>query len=487
MITRAVDDYNNEASHLFPKKYPVTCHTDHVEPGSTFVAIKGFQQDGLAYIPRALEHGATTIVVDQDAIITSDLLQRIERAGACLVRVPNTRKALAQMSARANGYPAKKLRILAVTGTKGKTTCSYLLAHSLRALGNSVALLSTVTNQINDEILPTELTTQQPDYLHTFFKVCVNRGVQFVVMEVAAQAQTLYRTYDIEFDGILFTNFSQEHAEFYATQEEYFQAKCALFAQAKSNAPCLVNADDPRFEEIRAAFSSIQSYSCNNQESTYRAEVSEETVCEVSATCIKQDMQIPVSCSALIGRFNVYNVLGVMGLLVSLGYSEALVAQAISSFPGVPGRLERYRLPNGAQCFIDYAHNPSSFEAVLSTLAGLTDDLIVVFGAGGDRDRVKRPIMGAIAARYAQRIILTSDNPRSEDPQTIISEIMYGVDSTEGKVIQELDRAHAIKRAYEVSRPESIIAVLGKGPDEYQLVKGVKTFFSDVKTVLSLN
>ena len=176
MNARTIDDYNSE-SQSFPKKYPVTCHTDHVGPGSTFVAIKGFQQDGLAYIPRALEQGASTIVVDQEAIIEPDLMRRIEQVGACLVRVPNTRKAFAQMSARANGYPAKKLRILGVTGTKGKTTCAYLLAHCLRKLGHNVALLSTVTNQINDEVLPTYLTTQQPDYLHTFFKVCVDRNV----------------------------------------------------------------------------------------------------------------------------------------------------------------------------------------------------------------------------------------------------------------------------------------------------------------------
>lgn len=482
---RTTDDYASD-TQSFPKKYPVTCHTDHVGAGSTFVAIKGFQQDGLAYIPRALEHGASTIVVEENAELTHDLLLRIEQAGACLVRVPNTRKALAQMSARANGYPARKLKILAITGTKGKTTCAYLLAHCLRKLGHSVGLLSTVTNQINDEVLPTELTTQQPDYLHTFFKVCVDRNIQYIVMEVAAQAQTLYRTHELEFDGILFTNFSQEHAEFYETQEEYFQAKCSFFKQVKPNAPCLVNADDERYDALRELFPHIQSYSCEKAESTYRALLTDGVVGEVATTCIKQDTQSPLACTALIGRFNVYNVLGVMGLLVSLGFSQALVAQAIGSFTGVPGRLERYRLPNGAQCFIDYAHNPSSFEAVLSTLAGLTEHLIVVFGAGGDRDRVKRPVMGAIASRYAQCIVLTSDNPRSEDPFTIITDIMCGVDRDSGKIIQELDRAEAIKRAYEVSRPGSIIAVLGKGPNEYQLVKGVKTFFSDVKSVLSL-
>lgn len=485
MNTRTIDDYSNEAQ-TFPKKYLVTCHTDHVGPGSTFVAIKGFQQDGIAYIPRALENGASTIVVEEDAVLDASIMLHIERAGACLVRVPNTRKALAQLSARANGYPAKKLRILAVTGTKGKTTCAYLLAHSLRRLGCSVALLSTVTNQINDELLPTSLTTQQPDYLHTFFKVCVNRNIQYVVMEVAAQAQTLYRTYELEFDGILFTNFSQEHAEFYESQEAYFNAKLSIFAQAKPNAPCIANADDPRFEAIKNAYSFVQSYSCLDAQSTYHAALSDDAICEVETTLTTSDLQVPVSCHALIGQFNVYNILGVMSLLISLGFSAQSVAIAISSFAGVPGRLERHLMPNGAQCFIDYAHTPSSFEAVLSTLARLTDDLIVVFGAGGDRDRIKRPMMGAIASQYAQRIILTSDNPRSEDPAAIIADIICGIEQIEGKVIQELDRAQAIKRSYEISGPGSIIAVLGKGPDEYQMVKGVKTFFSDTKTVLSL-
>lgn len=486
MNARTIDDYSDSEAQSFPKKYLVTCHTDHVGPGSTFVAIKGYQQDGIAYIPRALENGASTIVVEEDAVIDASMMMHIERAGVCLVRVPNTRKALAQMSARANGYPAKKLRILAVTGTKGKTTCAYLLAHSLRRLGCSVALLSTVTNQISDELLPTTLTTQQPDYLHTFFKVCVNRNIQYVVMEVAAQAQTLYRTYELEFDGILFTNFSQEHAEFYESQEDYFNAKLSLFAQAKPNAPCVVNADDARFDAIKNVYPFVQSYSCIDVANNYHASVADDAICEIATILTAADLQIPVSCSALIGQFNVYNVLGVMGLLISLGFSAPAVAYAISSFTGVPGRLERYHLPNGAQCFIDYAHTPSSFEAVLSTLGRLTDDLIVVFGAGGDRDRIKRPMMGAIASQYAQRVILTSDNPRSEDPHTIIADIMCGVEVIEGKVIQELDRAQAIKRAYEISGPSSIIAVLGKGPDEYQLVKGVKTFFSDTKTVLSL-
>lgn len=486
MNARTIDDYNDSEAQSFPKKYLVTCHTDHVGPGSTFVAIKGFQQDGVAYIPRALEHGASTIVVEEDAVLDAGIMHHIERAGVCLVRVPNTRKALAQMSARANGYPAKKLRILGITGTKGKTTCAYLLAHSLRKLGHSVALLSTVTNQINDEILPTTLTTQQPDYLHTFFKVCVNRNIQYVVMEVAAQAQTLYRTYEVEFDGILFTNFSQEHAEFYESQDEYFDAKLSIFSQAKPNAPCIVNADEPRFEAIKKVYSFVQSYSCLDPKNTYHASLSDDAICEVATILTASDLQVPVSCEALIGQFNVYNILGVMGLLLSLGFSATAVTHAISSFAGVPGRLERHHLPNGAQCFIDYAHTPSSFEAVLSTLARLTDDLIVVFGAGGDRDRIKRPMMGAIASQYAQRVILTSDNPRSEDPHAIIADIMCGVEVIQGKVIQELDRAQAIKRAYEISSPGSIIAVLGKGPDEYQLVKGVKTFFSDTKTVLSL-
>lgn len=478
-----------EAESYIPSLYPVTCHTDHVGPGSTFIAIKGFQKDGVVYIPRALERGATTIVVDQDAFIRPDLIERIESVGACLIRVEDTRQALAQMSARAAGYPAEKLKIIAITGTKGKTTNAYMLAHCLRSLGHKTALLSTVCNMIDEVRLPTQLTTQQPDYLHLFFKKCVAEHIQYVVMEVAAQAQTMHRTHGIMFDALLFTNFGQEHAEFYKTQEEYFEAKCSLFNQLKEQAPAVVNADGEWFEKIRTIYPSIISYSCAQNDATYvgTIQTARNIQCGIQASICVKSIDMPVICPELIGTFNVYNVIGVISLLIELGNDPHLILQAIEQFHGVPGRLEHYELPNGAQCFIDYAHNPSSFEAVLSTLSVMTDHLIVVFGAGGDRDQFKRPIMGSIAMQYAQCIILTTDNPRSEDPYTIITDIMTGIDDDLCMVVQELDRRAAIERAYKESRPQSIIAILGKGPDEYQVVNGIKTFFSDKQVVLSLS
>jgi len=221
-----------------PTIYPVACHTDHVGPGSIFVAIQGFKQDGVRYIQQALEKGATEIVVQDDAEL-SDL-----PLGVHAHKVSDTRKALAELSAQAAGYPAKKLKIIGVTGTKGKTTTVYLIEQVLKTAGYKTARLSTVNNAILDRENKAQLTTPQPDYLHQFFKRCVQEDVEYVVMEVAAQALSLHRVHGLQFDGVIFTNFSQEHGEFYDSMEDYFAAKCTIFEQINPGSPVLVNADD---------------------------------------------------------------------------------------------------------------------------------------------------------------------------------------------------------------------------------------------------
>jgi len=212
-----------------PKIFPVACHTDHVGLNSTFVAIKGSREDGIRYILPALQQGASTIIVAQDALIADDLLKQINLFGATLIRVANTRKTLAVLSAQAAGYPTRYLRFIGVTGTKGKTTTVHLIAHFLRAMGHKVALLSTTQNVIGEIVFPAPLTTAQPDYLHQFFALCVQEQVTMVVMEVAAQALSLHRVDEIVFESIVFTNFSLEHLEFYSSLDDYFAAKCQLF------------------------------------------------------------------------------------------------------------------------------------------------------------------------------------------------------------------------------------------------------------------
>lgn len=435
----------------FPKIYPVACHTDNVGPGSTFIAIKGMAFDGVDYIMLAMQKGATKIVVARDVHFQHDDIE--------VVHVDDTRRALAELSAQAHDYSARKLKLIAITGTKGKTTSTFLLEHILRVAGYKTALLSTVKNSINGVDLPTKLTTQQPDYLHVFFDLCVEQGVEFVVMEVAAQAFSLQRVYGLQFDAAIFTNFSKEHGEFYATMDDYFAAKKQILSYLKEDAPLLLNKDDQRVANLATEYDGSVFF----------------------------DQQHVYSCSALIGGFNQYNIAGVTECAAKLGLQSEQIQKALDSFVGVPGRLEKYELPNGALGIVDYAHNPSSYEAVLSELRKQTQHLIVVFGCGGDRDASRRPVMGSIASHYADCVVLTSDNPRSEDPATIVRDICAGITEVEQrKIIIELDRERAIQKAYELSRAGSIIALLGKGPDEYQIIKGVTTFFSDKMVLQSL-
>lgn len=467
----------------FPAYYPIACHTDHIGPGSTFVAIKGQIHDGVQYIRRAIALGATTIVIQQDVDLERDVNEIILAKKITVQRVADTRLALAQLSAQAAGFPAQKLRILGITGTKGKTTSSFLLEHVLNTAGYKTALLGTVKNSIMDHDFGVGLTTQQPDYLHQFFVLCVQAGVDYVVMEVAAQGLSLHRVHGIEFDGVIFTNFSQEHGEFYDSLDAYFAAKCKIFDQLKLQAPVVVNADDNWGRKLLEQHPVWTSFGLQTT-ATVNAEIVGTVNNAIELKIYQNDKMQQLSCPSLLGMFNVYNLLGVYALVSKLAIDAPTIAHAFATFTKVPGRLERYALPNGATCIIDYAHNPSSFESVLSTLRQLTHKLIVVFGCGGDRDKTKRPIMGSIASKYADIVVLTSDNPRSEDPAVIMQEILLGIlPENKRKIVTILDRKQAIEYAYAQSNDKSIIALLGKGPDEYQMIGNVKYRFSEVEIV----
>lgn len=485
---------------LFPKTFPVTSHTDYVGKGSTFVAIKGERSDGVLYIERAIKKGATHVVVHTQAHIPDRIMSVIEQHNITLTRVPQPRLALAELSAQAAGHPAKKLKIIGVTGTKGKTTTVFLTEHLFKTAGYKTALLSTITNKIGDQSFATELTTQQPDYLHQFLKLCVEVNVEYVVMEVAAQALSLHRVATIMFDGIIFTNFSHEHGEFYATLEEYFAAKCLIFNSVKQNAPVVINNDNEWLKQYvqNSNQRDIHTYSlrkkaqiCHeqDQQNSFEAHIVMTYPYIAYTVFVKDRYEVNQSynfeCSHLIGEFNIYNCLAAISIALCFNIAVDSIARGMQSFMPLPGRLERYILPNGARCYIDYAHNPDSYQAVLSLLKSITQHLIVVFGAGGNKDITKRAIMGSVASEYADIIILTSDNPRTEDPYSIINAI-YGGITRSVPVFIDVDRQAAIKKAYDMSQANSVIAVLGKGPDEYQIIGTKKYYFSDVKVVQSL-
>lgn len=460
--------------------YPVACHTDNIGNDSVFVAIKGKKFDGADFIADAIKKGAKKIVIEQASPgFDTNLFKNIE-----IVITDNARKELAILSAQASDFAHKKLKIIAVTGTKGKTTTAYAIEHLLRSAGLRTALLSTVENKILDRIERSTLTTCQPDYLHQFFDQCVKENIDYVVMEVAAQAISLYRVYGLEFEVVVFTNFSQEHGEFYKTQQEYFNDKIAILDQVKKDGLVILNADDKEVIAQQNKYKNVRTFGINA--GSLQAKIIESNLDGTSFE-INLRGKLENLKTKLIGKFNIYNILAAMLIYEQINLSIQSLQNHLNTLIKIPGRLEKIMLPNGACAFIDYAHNPSSFESIISTMANEAQHLIVLFGAGGDRDKEKRPMMGNIALKYADRIIVTSDNPRSEDPKEITNQIVSQIPFREFKKIYiELDRKLAIEKAYKISEPGSIVLLLGKGPDEYQIVNGVKTKFSEREILASL-
>ncbi len=437
-----------------PQVFPVACHTQQVGKGTTFVVIKGQHDDGVGYIDQALKLGATKIVVEYDALISDQLKTEIHNAGASLERVQNTRSALATLSAHAAGYPANQLKLIGVTGTKGKTTTTHMIYNLLRGAGHKVAVIGSVGNKIDAHSFPFVLTTPQPDYLHQFFALCVKEHIEYVVIEVAAQAVTFNRIETLEFDGLIFTNLDREHGELYPTIEEYFDTKYKVFGHLKDHASIFVNADDVYGKLILEKHPEFHSYTALDAQGF-------------------QAPQFP-------GLFNRYNLASAVKLCQSLGLSKAVLKKLTPILPQVPGRLEEYVLANGARAYIDYAHTPASFKSIFETVRPWTDHLIVIFGAGGGKDHSKRPLMGQLAATYADVVIVTTDNPRKEEPKAIVENILAGISQELiHKVVCEPDRELAIYKARTMATPSTVILLLGKGPDEYQIVGETKIPFSE--------
>jgi UDP-N-acetylmuramoyl-L-alanyl-D-glutamate--2,6-diaminopimelate ligase len=459
---------------MMPTVFPVTCHTKYVGPGSTFVVIKGQVTDGLQFVSEALKKGAKTIVVERGVPLSGCIQKEIYAAGALCKTVQNTRSALATLSAQVAGNPAKKLKILGITGTKGKTTTAFILKHLLQSTGKKVALLSTVHNKINELIFKSPLTTPQPDYLHQFFKLCVEQEIEYVVMEIAAQATTFKRLEAIDLTGLIFTNLDQEHGELYPTMQDYFKAKQEICTYLKKGAHLLVNNDDEWGKKLLKkypgrSFGQIKANYCFEHIFKYE--------CDLNGNRFLY--------STVPGLFNTYNVIAAIGICLLLGMFLPELEKGLLSIPQIPGRLEEYRLKNDVRAFIDYAHTPGSFKSLFETVRSWTEHITVVFGAGGGKDHEKRSLMGYLAGELTDTIIITTDNPRFENPKKIANQIFNGIEKKEQhKVIIELDRAAAIKKAIELTPQKGVILLLGKGPDEYQMVQNQKFLFQEKQYLL---
>jgi UDP-N-acetylmuramoyl-L-alanyl-D-glutamate--2,6-diaminopimelate ligase len=475
---------------ILPTIWPVACHTDNVGQGTIFVAIKGHNLDGLQFILLALQKGASQIVADQ-AVSSPELAKLVESFGAKLTLVANTRAALSSLSAKAWGYPAQKIKIIGVTGTKGKTTTVYALRHILATSGKQVAMLTGVENMIGNQKFVSSLTTPHPDYLHMFLAQCVQGKIEYVVMEASAQALSLNRLDDLLFAGVVFTNLELEHSEFYSDIQAYFLAKCKLFNFLINSGFIVLNLDDTWAQKLInqklvpnvIGFGQQNLVNFNNFVSLGLINVDLANGLDFNLSFASQT-NFNYNNKQVFGLFNAYNLTCAILCARQLAISDSQVQQAVASFLSAPGRLEIYKLPNGAWGVVDYAHTPGSFKSILTLLRSQTHQLIIVFGAGGGRDPIKRPLMGQIASQLGDMVILTNDNPRQEDPSNIIKQIIGTCKAN--NILVEQDRARAIKLAYSLSTPGAIIVLLGKGPDEYQIIGHQKTFFSDREQLKSL-
>jgi len=468
------------------KIFPVTCHTDRVGKDSIFIAIPGYKVDGFNFIEKAIKKGASKIVFEKSKNITylKKKYPNIKFSSSI-----NPRKSLAILSSKKLNNPSKKLKIIAVTGTKGKTTTTFLIDHMLQKLGFKTALLGTVKNKILNKEVESPQTTMSADLLQIFFNKCVTKKIDYVVMEVSSNALDQDRVYGIKFDIACFTNLAPEHMDFYKNLNDYYEAKKVLFSQIKTKGNAIINIDDEWGKKLTKELQKKSSKKFNivtisnnnkNLKSNFYFSIKENGPKGINLLIENNKNKIEISSSQLFGEFNGYNL--TMAAAVVSQIKKKIPKDIFKNFKGVPGRLQKHSLKNGAIAFVDYAHNPSSFEAILKTLKPVSKDLIVVFGCGGDKDMTKRPVMGGIVEKYADQIILTNDNPRSEPPQKIASEIMNGIKNKK-RVTIELDREKAIKIATKQSTKDSIIAILGKGHENYQIIGAEKKHFDDFEEV----
>ena len=467
----------------------VACDGRRVKPGDLFVAVRGVREDGAGYIPQALANGAA-------AVVTETL-----PAGPCPVPVAvvaDARKTLARAAAVFYDDPAEELCFVGVTGTNGKTTTTLLLEGILRRAGHSVGVIGTIAYRWAGKERKAPMTTPESLDLQRLFREMRDDGVTHVVMEVSSHALALGRVDGIRFRVAVFSNLSQDHLDFHSGMEDYFNAKMKLFTPAhEGDAPpvAVVNADDPYGRRILAGLPpDAWSYSVTGAGARVRVVKSELTPSSIRAVLESSGEQLEIR-SSLMGRLNLYNLTAAATAALALGIPSADISGGLEDVHAVDGRIQRVPVPEafGFHVVVDYAHTPDAMEKTLECLRETTfGRLIVVFGCGGDRDRRKRPLMGAAAARWGDRVIVTSDNPRSEEPDAIIAEIEPGLSGAgirrvdvsagfpEGKVYTvEPDRRRAIELALDSARPGDLVFIGGKGHETYQLVKGKTLSFDD--------
>ncbi|SMC99067.1 UDP-N-acetylmuramoyl-L-alanyl-D-glutamate--2,6-diaminopimelate ligase [Pedobacter nyackensis] len=466
-ITNLVGHTNKEVTALVFDSRQVT-------KGAVFFAIKGTLSDGHAYISNVVSAGVGVVVCEQIPEEKADDVTYIEVADSSV--------ALGKMAANFYGNPSAKLKLIGITGTNGKTTIATLLFKLFRELGYKVGLISTVQNHINDQIIPATHTTPNPIALNKLLQDMVNAGCDYCFMEVSSHAVTQHRIEGLSFAGGVFSNITHDHLDFHKTFDNYIKAKKAFFDVLPASSFALTNLDDKNGMVMLQNTKATKKTYALKQLADFRAKIVEN-----SFNGLHLDINDADVFFKLVGSFNAYNLLAVYGTAMLLEQDQLTVLTTLSNLTGAEGRFEYVSL-NGIIGIIDYAHTPDAVQNVLSTIQDIrkgTEQVITIIGCGGDRDKTKRPIMAQVASDWSDKVILTSDNPRTENPQKIVEEMEVGVSPTnKRKTLSIVDRREAIKTACHLAKPGDIILLAGKGHEKYQEINGVRYHFDDKEELM---
>jgi len=446
-----------------------------VTRGSVFVAVKGFNVDGHRFINEAVNKGALAVILEDDDAVPDELFLHTETAK---ILVKDSRTALAEISKGFYKNISEKIKLIGITGTKGKTTTSFIIKSILETAGNKTGLLGTIANYIGDKKIESSLTTPESNDLNELLFEMYNSGCNYVVMEVSSHSLALKRVHGLSFSAAVFTNISSDHLDFHNNFENYLSAKKILFDNLSLSAFGVYNVDDkssPKIIENRVA----PLYSLGKMPGAdFIIKNISYNLGGTSFTLENQNRNYAVTTS-LVGEFNAYNASFAFAVAVLLGIDPDTAVEGIKNTPQVPGRFEMTGKED-KKVIIDYSHNADSLEKTLLAIKSIIKDMhpvYTVFGCGGNRDRTKRPVMGKIASDLSKKVFITSDNPRNEDPMGIIKEIESGITKKNYEIIE--DREEAIKLAISKSEPDAVILVAGKGHETYQEIKGVRRHFSD--------
>lgn len=445
-----------------------------IGPGNAFIAMKGTQVDGHQFIPKALEQGATCIVCET--------LSTEPQEGVTFVQYESTESVAGALATHFYGDPTKRMKLIGVTGTNGKTTIATLLYTMFRQFGYKVGLCSTVCNYIDGRAIPTECTTPDPITLNRLLGQMADEGCQYAFMEVSSHAVVQHRIGGLTFAGGLFTNLTRDHLDYHKTFEAYRDAKKGFFDMLPKDAFAITNADDKNgMFMVQNTQATVRTYA-QRTSADFKARILEEGFEGMNLNIDGREVFVQ-----FVGRFNVSNLLAVYGAAIMMGKDPEEVLIALSTMKPVNGRFEAIRSHEGVTAIVDYAHTPDALVNVLSTINEVLQkkgQCWTVCGAGGNRDKGKRPLMAQEAVRNSDRVIITSDNPRFEEPQDIINDMLAGLTDEERRtVITIVDRREAIRTACMMAKPGDVVLVAGKGHEDYQIIQGVKHHFDDHEVI----